>query len=191
MRTQAYYIIILLLIVVLYPHQALAQSGGDQKIFGVAIEVGEEIFDSTLPLLRGMAVLGTLGVAALASFGKMPWAWAFAIITGLVLVSIASLLRSWVTELAQDSEANSYEDLVGTLAETTTDVYLDGSHLVYIFAGIAIISLGVVGMFSGKFNFKWFIAIISGLVILAASDDIISFIGIEDQQTLSGSTSFN
>ncbi len=187
------FILLLLSIYLFIPADSWAQ-------FEVAIQQGNEVILQGRRLLKAMAIIAIMAVSAMTMTGKVPWGWGFAIIAALILLSLVELdkgysIQNWILRVGTDRQANTLEEVVTTVA---TELDEDGTNqsgavfgsslstdlkgLIQAFAGIAIVGLAIVG-FSGRFPFKWIIAVVGALGILFVGETFVdNAITIQNQE---------
>ncbi len=148
------------------------------NVFGVAITQGNDVLEKSIPILKSLAVLGMLGVGGMAMTGKMPWSWAFALIGGLALLSIAMYTRDWIEYInANTTSTGKFEDVSNTLTRTNSYIAEDAKSLLYTAAAVSIISVGILGIF-GKFRWSWIFATTAGMAIIAVAVSFVeAFVG--------------
>jgi hypothetical protein len=145
------------------------------NVFDVAITQGNDVLEKSIPILKSLAVLGMLGVGGMAMTGRMPWSWAFALIGGLSLLSVAMYTRDWIEYInASATSTGKFEDVATTLKTTNENFAEDARTLLYTAAAVSIISLGILGIF-GKFRWSWFFATTVGMAIIASA---VSFVDV-------------
>lgn len=62
----------------------------------------------------------------------------------------------------------------GTLCNRINETYTQGRQIVYVIAGIATLSLGVLAFF-GRFRWSTFFAMVGGIFVIAIFDQILGF----------------
>jgi type IV secretory pathway VirB2 component (pilin) len=145
------------------------------NVFGVAITQGNDVLEKSIPILKSLAVLGMLGVGGMAMTGRMPWSWAFALIGGLSLLSVAMYTRDWIEYInANATSTGKFEDVANTLTTTNSNLADDAKSLLYTAAAVSIISVGILGIF-GKFRWSWIFATTAGMAIIATA---VSFVDV-------------
>ena len=148
------------------------------NVFGVAITQGNDVLEKSIPILKSLAVLGMLGVGGMAMTGRMPWSWAFALIGGLSLLSVAMYTSDWIQYInANTTSTGKFEDVANTLKTTNEQLAFDAKSLLYTAAAVSIISLGILGIF-GKFRWSWLFATTAGMAIIAVAANFVNvFVG--------------
>ena len=148
------------------------------NVFGVAITQGNDVLEKSIPILKSLAVLGMLGVGGMAMTGRMPWNWAFALIAGLGLLSVAMYTRDWIGYIGSNATSTGkFEDVANTLKTTNDQLAFDAKSLLYTAAAVSIISVGVLGIF-GKFRWSWLFATTAGMAIIAVAANFVEvFVG--------------
>jgi type IV secretory pathway VirB2 component (pilin) len=119
-----------------------------------------------------------LGVGGMAMTGRMPWSWAFALIAGLGLLSVAMYTRDWIGYIGSNATSTGkFEDVANTLKTTNDQLAFDAKSLLYTAAAVSIISVGVLGIF-GKFRWSWLFATTAGMAIIAVAANFVEvFVG--------------
>jgi hypothetical protein len=162
----------------LFSFSATVSPADAADVFKVAITQGNDVLEKSIPILKSLAVLGMLGVGGMAMTGRMPWSWAFALIAGLSLLSVAMYTRDWIEYInANTTSTGKFEDVANTLKTTNEQLAFDAKSLLYTAAAVSIISLGVLGIF-GKFRWSWLFATTAGMAIIAVAANFVNvFVG--------------
>ena len=168
----------LLILPVCFSFLALVSPAFAADVFKVAINQGNDVLEKSIPILKSLAVLGILGVGGMAMTGRMPWSWAFELIGGLSLLSVAMYTRDWIEYInASSTSTGKFEDVANTLTTTNENLRDDAKTLLYTAAAVSIISLGILGIF-GKFRWSWLFATTVGMAIVASAYDFVNvFVG--------------
>jgi type IV secretory pathway VirB2 component (pilin) len=167
----------LLILPVCFSFLALVSPAFAADVFKVAINQGNDVLEKSIPILKSLAVLGILGVGGMAMTGRMPWSWAFAIIGGLSLLSVAMYTRDWIGYISTSAQSTGkFEDVANTLKTTNEKLAFDAQSLLYTAAAVSIISVGIMGIF-GKFRWSWLFATTAGMAIITAAAFVNVFVG--------------
>lgn len=169
---------VLLFFVMLLSFVTIESPADAANVFGVAITQGNDVLEKSIPILKSLAVLGMLGVGGMAMTGRMPWSWAFALIAGLGLLSVAMYTRDWIGYIGSNATSTGkFEDVANTLKTTNDQLAFDAKSLLYTAAAVSIISVGVLGIF-GKFRWSWLFATTAGMAIIAVAANFVEvFVG--------------
>ena len=169
---------LMLLLPAVFSFFAIVSPADAADVFKVAITQGNDVLEKSIPILKSLAVLGMLGVGGMAMTGRMPWSWAFALIGGLSLLSVAMYTRDWIEYInASSTSTGKFEDVANTLTTTNENLRDDAKTLLYTAAAVSIISLGILGIF-GKFRWSWLFATTVGMAIVASAYDFVNvFVG--------------
>jgi hypothetical protein len=149
-------------------------TGQNTQIFQVATDQANAIFDASFFVLNGLAILGVLGVAAMAMTGRMPWGWAFALMGALLLVRMADPLRTWVMAVASNAPQGGNGDITTVTRTVNTgarELAFDLRDNILVFSGLMIACLAILSMF-GRFQWKWLACVVGGLFIVNYGFDI-------------------
>jgi type IV secretory pathway VirB2 component (pilin) len=176
--------LILVLAVCGTPDSLLAQTptanpgnttGQNNQIFQAATTQANDIFSASLFILNGLAMLGVLGVGAMAMTGRMPWGWAFALMGGLLLARMADPLRTWVLAIADTASPQSQNGDIKTVTQTVNlgaqELAGDLRDNVLVFSGLMIACLAILSVF-GRFQWKWLACVVGGLFIVNYGEQI-------------------
>ena len=83
----------------------------------------------------------------------------------------AAAVAAAVTLSADPALANVWQ----TLQSKASEGFVNTRNLVFLLGGFGIIGLAVMAFF-GRFQFKWFAALIGGMVLLAVTGSIIEYV---------------
>jgi hypothetical protein len=134
----------------------------------------------------GIAGLGALGLAVVAFMGRFRWGWLFAMIGGVLLVNgyalggrvIASTNPFNVTLAPTTESLDLYNDGAELFTRTNTLANNTENNLrviIYALGGLGTLGLATL-CFMGRFQWRWFFAILAGLAIIAGYDQGVDYI---------------
>ncbi len=96
----------------------------------------------------------------------------------IALVFIALLMLPAIAFAQQDD--NLFKDVTGVGA----DLFFQMKPLVYGLASMAILGVGAVTIFGGKFSWGWFIAVVGALAMLFITEPLVEWVTGEDEGAL-------
>jgi hypothetical protein len=169
--------------------QQIQKTVGNNNLAGKSTILISATAERTKNILYAVAAMGAMGLGMLAFFGKFRWTWFFAICGGLLVmtgyIATAGYLSSGSDplpgSLALDQQTlligdgTGGEDLFGnsnTLATNTTNKTL---QIAYAVGAMGIMALAVLAML-GRFQWRWFFAIVGGLMTMAGLNEGLQYI---------------
>lgn len=139
-------------------------------------------------IMYGLAGLAAMGLGALAFFGNFEMRWLFALMGGLVLLVAYPFAGAFIadndpfpTTISADPGAIGLADGTGdaemfeqseALAVNTAN---DGRLIAYGLAGMGVLGMAVLAMM-GRFEWRWFFAVIGGLAVLGGLNEGIQYL---------------
>jgi len=135
-----------------------------------------------------VAGLGAMGLATLAIFGRFRWAWLFALCGGLIILVGYASTATYISTQAPFPNTIVADQATMQLADGSSDAELftqsktlaygtanKSLQVAYALAGLGILGLGTLAML-GRFQWRWFFAIVGGLAVIASLNEGLQYI---------------
>jgi hypothetical protein len=136
----------------------------------------------------GIAGLGAMGLATLAFFGRFRWGWLFALCGGLMVLVGYGFAANYISTTAAFPGTIAAEQATMQLADGRGDAELfthsrtlaygtanRAIQVAYGLAGLGVLGLGTLAIL-GRFQWRWFFAVVGGLVIIAGLNGGVRYI---------------
>ncbi len=152
-----------------------------QALFTNADELTYKTANSAKFIAYGVAAIGVIGLGTLAILGRWKWPWAWGIVGGLLIIvafpDISALLDNTYETGDVIVRDQSGRD---PFADAATLAFKSSSSFKYIvYSGGALGCMGLAAMaFVGRFQWRWFFMIISGLGLAAGAYELIEYMGV-------------
>ena len=134
----------------------------------------------------GIAGLGAIGLAVVAFMGRFRWGWLFALIGGVLLVNgyelggqVVASTEPFGNAAPADRQAlelyNADADLFQQTTQLSNNTEDNLRVVIYGLGGLGTLGLATV-CFMGRFQWRWFFAILAGLALIAGYDQGVDYI---------------